>query len=547
MANKSETNQKGDFASACGSVISGTITVFLAALVLLFPLVFDDGYFNILETKYHAYYGIILVMLGVIVFLGLAMMLIDRKEFQGYYTKEFFGKLSFKSLKEKNWKEELHIADMAVLVFWLICAISTIQSDYVYEAFWGNEGRYTGLFLTTVYVVSYFVISRHWKARKWIFEAFLVSGMFMCLFGISDYFQLDLLGLRNGMRKEQYNMFVSTIGNINTYTAYVAIVMGFATAMFAGATEKRHMIWYYSCMIITFFAIIMGSSDNAYLALGALFVFLPFVLFQTRTGIFRYLIIAASFCSVIHLVDLINLVFGDVVIGLEGLFRVIVEFKLLWGVTILLWLVVAILYQKQKKLKKLENVGTLPVKIWTGLILAAVLVGCFMLYDANVAGNAARYGGLGYYLEFNDHWGTNRGYIWRKSFELYADFPILHKLFGYGPDTFGILTQKTIYSDMVAVTNQIFDSAHNEYIQFFVTVGPIGTVAYIAFFVAAIVAFVKNRDKNPYLIGCAVAALCYAAQAFVNLNLPVVTPMFWFMLSVGMSIYRGTRGSVDEH
>ena len=62
--------------------------------------------------------------------------------------------------------------------------------------------------------------------------------------------------------------------------------------------------------------------------------------------------------------------------------------------------------------------------------------------------------------------------------EAYGKFPLKHKLFGYGPDTFGILTTDRFFGDMINATGLIFDNAHNEYLQFLLTIGPIGLIAY---------------------------------------------------------------------
>lgn len=102
----------------------------------------------------------------------------------------------------------------------------------------------------------------------------MLPGLIVCYVGITDYFQLDILHFRGKIKPEQSAIFTSTIGNINTYTAYVALVMGAAAAMFATAKGWLKTCWYYLCMVVSFFAIIMGCSDNAYLALGALFALL---------------------------------------------------------------------------------------------------------------------------------------------------------------------------------------------------------------------------------------------------------------------------------
>ena len=74
----------------------------------------------------------------------------------------------------------------------------------------------------------------------------------------------------------------STIGNINTYTAYIGIIMGFAAALFSLEEKPLKLAWYYICMVISFLAMITGRSDNTYLSIGALFILLPFILFKDK-------------------------------------------------------------------------------------------------------------------------------------------------------------------------------------------------------------------------------------------------------------------------
>lgn len=539
MGKKLLGGSRDEFSATCASVISGTISVFLLILVTIFPLIYHNSYFDILETKYQCYYLTIIGMLVVSLALGFIMLLVDAKEFQGSHRKALLEKLA-----PKNWKTTFNVTDAAVLIFWLVSLISTLQSEYLFESFWGNEGRYTGLFLTTLYVASYFLVSRCWKLKGWVLELFLISGMVMCVIGITDYFQMDVLDFRGAIKPEQSAIFTSTVGNINTYTAYVALVMGLSAAMFATEKNTVRAVWYYICMVIAFFAIIMGCSDNAYLALGALFAFLPFILFKTWTGIWRYLVIAASFFTAIQCIDVINQRYADVVIGLDSLFQVMVNFGGLMYVVAVLWgMAAGVFFYCRKKTvgngaREIDSVGKLPVRIWGAFVAAAALAFCFMMFDANVAGNGERYGALRSYLEFSDSWGTNRGYIWRKSLEMYREFPLMHKLFGYGPDTFGILTTNEIKFEMINTTTQVFDSAHNEYLQFLVTIGPFGMAAYAVFLVSAVAKFMKKRNVNGYILGCGVAVLCYAAQALVNLNLPIATPMMWLMVSAGMAVCR---------
>ena len=116
-----------------------------------------------------------------------------------------------------------------------------------------------------LYVLGTIVISKYGRMRKWYLDVFLASSVLVCLFGITDYFQMDLLGWKKGVSNEQGNLFVSTLGNINTYTAFVALTMAVACGCFVSERKVGRRIWYYLVSVLAFFALITGQSDNAYL------------------------------------------------------------------------------------------------------------------------------------------------------------------------------------------------------------------------------------------------------------------------------------------
>lgn len=135
----------------------------------VFPVIYDNSYFNILETKYKCYYISVIGMLALVP--SIVMLIIDFMEFKGEHVKALLGKLA-----PRNWMTTFCVVDVAT---------------------------------------------------------FLISGMVMCVIGISDYFQMDIFDFRRNIKPEQFTLFTSTVGNIDTYTAYVALSMGLASAMFA--------------------------------------------------------------------------------------------------------------------------------------------------------------------------------------------------------------------------------------------------------------------------------------------------------------------------
>ena len=60
---------------------------------------------------------------------------------------------------------------------------------------------------------------------------------------------------------------MSFMGNINTYTAYLSLMLGVSGLLFASDRGRARCIWHYFCLVLAFFAMITGQSDNAYLCL----------------------------------------------------------------------------------------------------------------------------------------------------------------------------------------------------------------------------------------------------------------------------------------
>ena len=427
-------------------------------------------------------------------------------------------------------------------IFLIVCIISTLQSQYLYESFWGNEGRYTGLFLLAIYVITFLFISRFLKLKKRYLNLFLVAGMLACIFGITDYFKLNLFHFKDELVAADWPVYTSTFGNINTYNAYVALVIGCCGALFIDAETKKEKIWYFICYLIASYSLITGGSDNAYLALLALFGFLPFWAFRTWKGVEKYFIMLSSFATITYIAGLIHNHMGNRVEILEGVFSVVIRSRLLVFAVAGLWLLTVILYVIEAAAKeRIYKLGKLPVYIWTVLAAVIILAVGYVLYDANAGGHADKYGSVQRYVHFDDDWGTQRGMVWRLALDDYKnEFTWNEKVFGYGPETFGIMTHQWNNDETIAKTTVIYDNAHNEYLQYFVTIGPIGVLSYVGILICACIEMNRRKEKSPYVLGCFFAVLCYAVQATVNLCVPIVAPIMWMLMSVG------TAQSEDE-
>ena len=344
-------------------------------------------------------------------------------------------------------------------------------------------------------------------------------------------------------------------------------------------------------MAVSFTAIVMGNSDNGYLAAGAFFAFVPFFAFRTRSGIRRYVISLAVFFTSVLLCLRLQEAMPDKVIPLSGVFNVFKKLPFMPALVILLWAAAAVLILLRARAErpgaaaKDRDAGRMPDilwKVWLGLVFAAIagiIIAVLRVTAAMTPEEASeRFGSLGQYLCFSDEWGTFRGYIWRACIEEYGKLPFLQRIFGTGPDTFGIYMVNSRYREMVTTTKQFFDSAHNEYLQYLFTVGPVGLVSYIGLLASSVIRSARQhfalsgtgapagkasggrteeapsgdapepgkREKasrepdfdlsgidpqyDAYFAAFAMVVICYAFQAIVNINLPVATPVLWMFL-----------------
>ena len=523
MANR--IKKKEETKSSYQDNVALIMGVFTLAVLCALPLVFRDYYFNILETKYQFYCIVSIAALVVMGGYGLA---------SGKMI-EWFSKFDF-----KTWRKGMSFGDWAMIAFWLANVISwALSKDWKWEAFWGTSGRYNGVFLMTIYMAVYFLVTRFFKLKRWYLDAFLAVGIFVCVFGITDYFQMDVLGFKVNMMDTQKSSYTSTFGNINTYTIYVAALMAISMILFTQEKNQKRMMWYYGNMILSVFALIMGNSDNAYLSLAALFGLSPLWLFKTKTGIRKYMISLASFFTVIWCIEWINNAYASSVLGISSAFDLIAGHKFLPLLIAALWIISGILVFLDKKSKVsrtyTEETNKILIYIWIAVIAVVCAAAAFVLYDANVAGHVDKYSAISNYVVFNDAWGTHRGYIWKRAMEIFTDkLTPVQKLFGYGADTFALIMQYYFPPAQSGGTITIYDSAHNEYLHYLITIGLFGTGSYIAFMLASVASMARKMEEQPEVMAIMIAVLAYMIQAVVNINLPIAMPIIIQLLAMGV-------------
>ena len=80
--------------------------------------------------------------------------------------------------------------------------------------------------------------------KQWYLDAFLAAGVVVGSIGILHFFRIDPIGFKENITPYDYDIFTSTIGNINTYTSYIALIAGASVVLFSMEENAVKKIWY---------------------------------------------------------------------------------------------------------------------------------------------------------------------------------------------------------------------------------------------------------------------------------------------------------------
>lgn len=523
--------------------IEAIVNFYTVILLTIFPFYASNKYFRILRDRTRFFLTVTecMVIIVAVIFLVYLNRYLKERYYEGLKTVVLPDKKSIKALFV--WlKNKITIIDACFLLFLFVCILSTIFSEWPKAAFWGDEGRYQGSFLWFWYGVTYFFISRFVTPRRFHFDLLIFSGVILSLWGITDYIGFDIFGWIASINEEQRGTFTSSFGNINTYTAAMSIyfaVAGICILTESNDLQKEHpyRLWLYCLSFLSFtVSLITGRSDNAVIAIAVFFLVVPFFCWRTSTGFQRYVtllgLLLLSFATVIEMNHFFNNPYVDI---MDGIFLRLCSEKMFFvfmGMSATLF-TASYMIRHQRRKKRKTGACRFPIIIW-GCILAAML--CFfviILLDANFGTHPGRYAAYEQYLVFTDSWGTGRGFCWRLAVEHFMDFPLWIKLIGSGPETYGLVVNKYNYQEMLQVAGQLFDSTHNEFLQYLFTTGIIGTIGYYGFLIFGCINGISSRNKEK--LGAVIAVIVYTCVSFVNISVPITQPYIIVLMAFAAS------------
>ena len=502
------------------SLFNKAVNIFVALMLTAFPLYSASKYFNIENDKY-LFFCITTSLISLFILSYFIIDLIKSKK---------FNLLS-------NFKP-FSAVDYSILLFYSVSLMSTILSDYQLESITGQLGRHTGLIFLTMCVLAYFWISRYYDHKQSIILMFIITSCAICLLAILNYVNIDPLGyLENVYCKRA---FISTIGNINFFSSFVCLILPLSIMLYMLCKDKVSKIIYLTSCIFGFCGLIVGNSESGFFAIGA-FLIILFVYSLYNKNLFKlYLIILLSFIMSAKFIYIISEIFKGQVRKLSSIPSLLVYSNIsnLFLIAIAAILILTSLNKKSIDVKKIIIIR----KIILSTIIACILIILLLFIYFSFINKNFSLGVFETYLRFNDDWGTQRGYTWIRCLQLFASMNFKSMLFGIGPDTLA----PVIYDYCGDETNIIFegtyiDSAHNEYIQYLLTLGIFGLCAYLFLVFTLIKKIIKYRNTEPLILIFGASIFCYLIQAFVNIAQPITTPLLFIFIGMFESVYKNLK------
>ncbi len=553
-----------------GTVSRCVADIYVLLMICIFPLYTHNRYYDVLESRFSFFWittisaGVLMLLLYILRFI---MNRINRKK---------GGEIEALPVLSNMFK--LRLPDIPLLVLILLFLLSMALSGYPYETWWGNRGRYMGVLFWLCIGMSYILVTRFYEFKKWHVRAFLFSAGLACLWGITDFLYMDVFHYFENIVGKYRTTFMGPIGNINSYTSFTLIPFAIASTLFILEDHPAAKAWAFFSMFLSAFGCVTGLSDNAFLSVTAVFAILPLVTWKKVHNAILYIWVLVAFlfvmvqCGDWTLSDNVNTIVTEGNIGVFVRLGMLEPVRLFRVPAFLAALFASALHGALAMKKNSEADGTaahgtaaaeekLVACLKAGWLLTLALVGIaaiLLFLDANLwKSHPDLWGAFENIFVFSEEWGTGRGFAWRMALSYFVEhMGPLKKLFGYGPDSYYMITMDNYFREMINAGFGVYDSAHNEYLNFLLTVGIAGLAAYLCYYGSLALCLIRGsrdidgkeregdrRGVSAYPIAFFVMLVGYAAAAIVNITVPIVYPILSILAFQGIScVYKSEKG-----
>ena len=501
-------------------------TIYCCCLFLVFPLFVRDGYVNIMEAKAN----FCLVTTGIYL-IGTISIAVVKKVQEG--TNIFI------------LGDSLNITDSFCIVLMMDIVLGGLLNKLNPEVLWASKGKLFGFIFLMMCCIAYFFISRTFRMNQGILWGLLFGSILTAVFVICSRFGADIFHFYDIIVKNQRSVFLGTLGQINIVASFFCVLIPFWMGCYLYSKEIVSKLLFGSTLFLSITAGLSSNSDSIFLGIAGAYLFCLWFAFEDLEKLSAYfqcvsmLFLSASFVGICTYIVKHRM-----------------NFTVKWDILqqqflkyILAYFIIAVFLSVSSILVKKANL-TCPLIKARRIILAIVII-LFILGIAIVTINDKKLEKLNViqqYLVFNDSWGSNRGYVWKRTVRLFGKVPLWKKIVGCGMGMFPSFF-KAFHADSIKQFGYYFVDAHNEFLQFLVTTGIIGCISYFGMIITTFIRnllFIRNRkksEKSGNELSVIVPAILFVwlLQGLVNSPNVFITPYLFLFIGMGQNIVTEER------
>ncbi len=446
----------------------------------------------------------------------------------------------------KLCRKHLSVTDMFALLYGVSLLLSYLFSEYRDATWqgtvlWGSDGWFMGLLPQLFLLGIYFMISRLWKRRTWMFLLFLPVSAVVFVLGYLNRFGIYPIDM--GLKSAS---FISTIGNINWYCGYVVSVFfgGYYLLLQGGVPAgtgnmtslKNGLVMAY--VLIGFATLVTQGSMSGMVALAVMLV----VAFCMATSDGQRMVNFWQGTLLLSLACLgtwcLRNVFGWESMMIDPIVEILTNsrFPLIVTLISLIFLIgVSLCHRANQYPARLFGYAKWLVGGGASLALC-VVIGMIVV-------NTLYHGSIGSlsdnpFFTFSNAWGSGRGATWKAGWMCFAEQNILHKAIGVGPDTMEGYISLGASEELKELVKRVFNTnrltnAHCEWLTILVDGGVLGVIAFGGMIVSGIMRFIKCGKINVIAGACGFCLLAYVANNIFSFQQSMSVATIFVLLGIG--------------
>lgn len=457
------------------------ISLYVATLLTALPLTMNNAYFDVIQTKKYVFQVITIVYIGI---LAVALL--------------------FSKIRGATLHLSFNIVDCCWTIMPIYLLINTVFSSDVKKSISGEDGWGLGLSFWFLLLCCYFFVSMVGVYKSILVFPMIMTSLVVIIIALLNCLNFDVFNFVSILlEREKYN-YISTIGNINWYGEYVNILLVIVSFIWLNSTGETCLTKFIEILIpMLIFTAVCCGSDIALIGIILInaYIFMEHLFFGVKQKMIVYLFVECCIFVGINILYNYHLLFYP----LNTLQKTFISKYCCGAIGALI--IVELIVRK----KYIKNI-------------IYIIAACSLCVYIKTF--------LHKYLYFSDSWGTNRGYIFCKTLELYKSLTFKEKLLGVGLDRYGTVMFQKYGNALEKYLGGRLINAHNWFFQLLITIGLFGSILFILTIIITLRNSVAISSNNLILKAIKIGIFAFMIQGLFNNMQPLGMTFFFVLLGL---------------